>query len=168
MHATHLTTSNPLETEQVAQQLAKDLKPNSVLLLFGNLGAGKTTFVRGLARGLAIDEKVLIHSPSFTLIHEYPGKTPLYHLDLYRLENPAQVLELGIEEYLERGGVVAVEWPERALELFPEDSFSIWLVPASSSARKVSIYPFKTSPFEDPSVLSSQAHGGHGYGKIQN
>ena len=104
-----LHTTSPEETEAYGARLARVLQPRTIVGLVGDLGAGKTCFVRGLATGLGIapDE---VHSPTFTLIAEYPGgRLPLYHIDLYRLEGAA-IEELGLEEYLFGAGVSAIEW----------------------------------------------------------
>ena len=111
----HVTTSEA-ETAAVAKDLARSLVAGDVLLLSGNLGAGKTAFVRGLAEGLGVDPEE-VSSPTFTLVHEYRGeKLTLYHADLYRLERAATD-DLGLEE-LERG-VLAVEWPDRLTHALP-------------------------------------------------
>ena len=109
-------TRSEAETARIAGDLAATLSPGDVLLLSGNLGAGKTVFVRGLADGLGIDPED-VSSPTFTLVHEYRGgRLTLYHADLYRLENAATD-ELGLEE-LHRG-VLAIEWPDRLLHSLP-------------------------------------------------
>jgi tRNA threonylcarbamoyladenosine biosynthesis protein TsaE len=113
--AEHLTRSEA-ETAGIASDLAATLSPGDVLLLSGNLGAGKTAFVRGLAAGLGIDPEE-VSSPTFTLVHEYRGgRFTLYHVDLYRLEKAATD-ELGLEE-LHRG-VLAIEWPDRLTHALP-------------------------------------------------
>ncbi|MEQ1759990.1 MAG: tRNA (adenosine(37)-N6)-threonylcarbamoyltransferase complex ATPase subunit type 1 TsaE [Vicinamibacterales bacterium] len=113
----HLSSSEA-ETEQVGAALAATLKAGDVVLLSGDLGAGKTAFVRGLARGLEIDPSE-VSSPTFTLVHEYSGgRMPLYHADLYRLERAA-VEDLGIEEIGARDGVLAIEWPDRLSHSLP-------------------------------------------------
>ncbi len=108
---THLTKSED-ETQAVARELAATLTAGDVVLLSGNLGAGKTAFARGLAAGLGIDTRE-VSSPTFTLIHEYRGgRLTLYHVDLYRLDSAA-TNDLGLEEMGVRDGVLAIEWPER-------------------------------------------------------
>ena len=105
-------TSSEEETRQVAARLAGELGPGTVILLHGDLGAGKTAFVRGLAEGLGVAEDE-VSSPTFTLVHEYRGgRLPLYHADLYRLPAGATLDELGLDEVAEEG-VLAIEWPER-------------------------------------------------------
>lgn len=106
------TTSSEEETLERAARLASELGPGSVLLLSGDLGAGKTTFVRGLAAGLGIDPDE-VTSPTFTLVHEYKGgRLPLVHVDLYRLDR-ADLDDIGIDQDLAAAGIVAVEWAER-------------------------------------------------------
>jgi len=112
------------ETWQVAADVAKLLKPGSVVALHGDLGAGKTTFVQGL--GFALGLRRPVTSPTFTLSTEY--QTPafkLVHMDLYRINDPDELLALGFCEYLENGAVVAVEWPERAGDLIPQDALHV-------------------------------------------
>jgi tRNA threonylcarbamoyladenosine biosynthesis protein TsaE len=100
------------ETEKIGERLARSLKAGSVVALNGDLGAGKTAFIRGLARGLGVKDRVI--SPTFTIVNEYEGDLPLFHFDLYRLKGGDELFDIGWDEYLERGGVCAVEWSERA------------------------------------------------------
>jgi len=107
-----VTTASERETEQAGEDLGRQLAPGAVLLLFGDLGAGKTAFVRGLARGIGADPED-VSSPTFTIMQEYAGSTAtLYHVDLYRLE-PREIDDLGLDDVIERGGIVAIEWAER-------------------------------------------------------
>lgn len=106
------TTRSEAETAEVARQLARSLTAGSVVLLVGDLGAGKTAFVRGLAEGLGVPSEQ-VSSPTFTLIQEYRGgRLPLYHADLYRLNDPREVVDLALDEVGENG-VLAVEWAEK-------------------------------------------------------
>lgn len=109
------------ETEELGAQLAARLRPGDVVAYTGDLGAGKTAFTRGIARGLGIPERVT--SPTFTIVNEYEGgRLPLFHFDLYRLGDPEELFDIGWEDYLARGGVCAVEWSENvagALEYEP-------------------------------------------------
>ena len=99
------------ETEELGAQLAARLRPGDVVAYTGDLGAGKTAFNRGIARGLGIPERVT--SPTFTIVNEYEGgRLPLFHFDLYRLGDPEELFDIGWEDYLARGGVCAVEWSE--------------------------------------------------------
>ena len=113
-----VTTRSEDETAAVARQLAQSLRPGDVLLLSGNLGAGKTAFVRGLAEGLGVDPTE-VSSPTFTLVHEYRGgRLTLYHVDLYRLDR-AGTEDLGLEEMGIADGVLAIEWPDRLTHDLP-------------------------------------------------
>jgi len=109
---------SPSETLKIASDFAKTLGPGRVVGLIGDLGAGKTTFVQGMAKGLGIDPDYYVNSPTFTLVNEYRGRgTDLIHVDLYRIERPLEGETLGLDEYLASGAIVAVEWIERMPEL---------------------------------------------------
>ncbi|MTV48943.1 tRNA (adenosine(37)-N6)-threonylcarbamoyltransferase complex ATPase subunit type 1 TsaE [Heliobacillus mobilis] len=112
-------------TEALGGWLAQRVRPGDVLLLYGDLGAGKTTLVRGLARSLGYEGRVT--SPTFTLVHEYEGSLSLYHFDLYRLDDPEEVWDIGWSDYLRGDGVLCVEWPERLDHLLPEEALTIRL-----------------------------------------
>ena len=113
-------TNSPAQTEAVGEALAKVLRPGTVIAYRGDLGAGKTAFTRGLARGLGCDD--MVTSPTYTIVNEYlSGRLPLFHFDMYRLGSAEDLWDIGWEDYLDRGGVCAVEWSENveeALESF--------------------------------------------------
>ncbi|MCC8121295.1 MAG: tRNA (adenosine(37)-N6)-threonylcarbamoyltransferase complex ATPase subunit type 1 TsaE [Oscillospiraceae bacterium] len=111
-----IVTASVEQTEQAGAQLARRLSPGDVVALTGDLGAGKTAFVRGLAAGLGVSQPVT--SPTFTIVNEYEGgRCPLFHFDLYRLEDGDALFDIGWEDYLSRGGICAVEWSERAMDM---------------------------------------------------
>ena len=113
-------TNSPEETEKLGEKLAKQLKPGTVLAYRGDLGAGKTAFTRGLARGLGITDRVT--SPTFTIVNEYEGgRLPLFHFDMYRLSSSDELYDIGWEDYLARGGVCAVEWSEIVSDALEEN-----------------------------------------------
>lgn len=116
---------NEEETQELGRRLASVLRDGDVVLVVGELGTGKTCLAKGLARGLGVGENVL--SPTFTLLREYKGRIPLFHLDAYRLEGPWDLFDLGIEEYLEGEGVLLVEWGDRARDFFPGDFLEVRL-----------------------------------------
>jgi tRNA threonylcarbamoyladenosine biosynthesis protein TsaE len=119
-------SSSVEETQKIAFNLINDYPEFKVYALHGDLGAGKTALTSGIACALKINQP--IKSPTFTIINEYVGGSlPLYHIDLYRLNSPDEALMLGFEDYLESGGVTVVEWPERAEELFPQDTVHVTL-----------------------------------------
>ena len=110
-----LITHSPRETEAVAEKLARVLRPGAVIAYRGDLGAGKTAFTRGLARGLGCDD--MVTSPTYTIVNEYlSGRMPLFHFDMYRLGSADDLWDIGWEDYLDRGGVCAVEWSENVEE----------------------------------------------------
>lgn len=113
-----IISHNAEETLKLGRQLAATLRRGDVLALAGDLGAGKTHFAKGLAAGLGVETNVT--SPTFTLIHEYPGgRLPLFHIDLYRLEEPEEVLAIGLDDYLEGDGVTVIEWADKFASLMP-------------------------------------------------
>ena len=110
-----IQTHSPEETEAVGRKLAAQLRPGNVLAYYGDLGAGKTAFTRGLAAGLGVTEQVT--SPTYTIVNEYlSGRMPLFHFDMYRLDSADDLFDIGWEDYLARGGVCAVEWSENVEE----------------------------------------------------
>ena len=114
---------NTQETEQFGEEDAKSLRGGDVLAFTGSLGMGKTAFTRGLARGLGCRGRVT--SPTFTIVNEYDGKTPLFHFDMYRLGSSDELFDIGWDDYLARGGVCAVEWSERVSDALPDDTIYV-------------------------------------------
>ena len=114
---------SPEETEHIGEMLGRRLRPGTVVAYRGGLGMGKTAFTRGLARGLGCAGRVT--SPTFTIVNEYDGATPLFHFDMYRLGSSGDLFGIGWEDYLSRGGVCAVEWSERVDDAMPADT--LWV-----------------------------------------
>lgn len=114
---------SPEETEHIGEMLGRRLRPGTVVAYRGGLGMGKTAFTRGLARGLGCAGRVT--SPTFTIVNEYDGATPLFHFDMYRLGGSDELFDIGWEDYLTRGGVCAVEWSERVDDAMPADT--LWV-----------------------------------------
>lgn len=111
------------DTETLGRRLAASLTPGAVIAYQGGLGMGKTAFTRGLAQGLGCRGRVT--SPTFTIVNEYEGNVPLFHFDMYRLEDAGDLFDIGWEDYLDRGGVCAVEWSERVEDALPEDTITV-------------------------------------------
>ncbi len=111
------------DTARIAAELAGALKGGEFVAMYGELGAGKTAFVQGLAKALGIRQHVT--SPTFTIVNEYEGRLPLYHFDVYRIADPDEMYEIGYEDYLGMGGVCIVEWSELIEELFPEEYIKV-------------------------------------------
>ncbi|MDR9419806.1 tRNA (adenosine(37)-N6)-threonylcarbamoyltransferase complex ATPase subunit type 1 TsaE [Gracilimonas sp.] len=127
------------ETIQAGKELGKQLQPGDVVRLDGDLGAGKTHFVKGVASYFGIQpEKV--SSPTYTLIHEYSGTLPVYHFDCYRLEHEQEALEIGAEEYFYGEGVCLIEWPEKIEGLIPEDAIRVDILHQPEERRKIIIH----------------------------
>lgn len=117
-------THSPDETRELGARLGRVLQPGAVVAFTGDLGAGKTAFTSGLARGLGIDERVT--SPTFTIVNEYEGgRLPLFHFDMYRLGSADELFDIGWEDYLARGGVCAVEWTENVADAMEEDAIRV-------------------------------------------
>jgi len=114
-------TSSTSETIRVGKRLGRLLQPGDVVALIGDLGTGKTQFIKGLAEGVGVGKATYVSSPSFTLINEYPGRTPLYHIDLFRLESEKEAEGLGLEEYVRGNGITAIEWADKIPSLLPEE-----------------------------------------------
>jgi tRNA threonylcarbamoyladenosine biosynthesis protein TsaE len=133
---TDITTRSEIETSQCGAELGRQLGPDSVVLLKGPLGAGKTAFVRGMAQGLGCDPAA-VSSPTFTIIQEYPGPVTVQHVDLYRL-NPIEVDDLGLDDLMS-GTVLAVEWPERWADA-PVDALHVDIEPEGNDLRRIRIY----------------------------
>ena len=130
-------TNNETETENAGAEFAANLPDGAVVAFYGDLGAGKTAFVRGMARGMGIKSRV--NSPTFTIVNEYIGKRELYHFDMYRLGSADELFGIGWEDYLARGGVCAVEWSENVADAFEGDEIVVRIEKVSDTGRKISI-----------------------------
>ena len=131
------TTNSPAETEAVGEALGKCLQPGTVLAYRGDLGAGKTAFTRGLARGLGCAEQVT--SPTYTIVNEYlSGRLPLFHFDMYRLATADDLFDIGWEDYLERGGVCAVEWSENVEDAL-ENAIYVTIEKTGEDSRRITV-----------------------------
>jgi tRNA threonylcarbamoyladenosine biosynthesis protein TsaE len=129
------TTHSAEETEALGERLGAALRGGEILALIGELGAGKTTLIRGIARGLGVGETVT--SPTFVLAKPYCGRLTLYHLDFYRLESRGDFYSIGFEEFLEETAVVAIEWAEKFLEMLPRPFLAIELEISQKDSRKI-------------------------------
>lgn len=136
-----LTTASPEETRRLADQIGRRLPSGSLLLLRGDLGSGKTVFAQGLARGLEVPADYAVTSPTYTLVHEYPGRVPLFHVDLYRLPDGGADLEsLGLTDSIGVTGVILIEWPDRlpSGEL-PLEHMEVRLVAGTPGVRRITL-----------------------------
>jgi tRNA threonylcarbamoyladenosine biosynthesis protein TsaE len=128
------------ETFSFADELGKNLQKKSIVALYGNLGAGKTIFAKGLAAGLGIIDEIT--SPTFSLLEVYEGNITLYHFDLYRIDDPDEFLNLSFEEYWEGDGVSVIEWPEIAENILPKKRINVWIEYIDENIRRITVeYP---------------------------
>ena len=132
-------TNTEEETIALGERIGRGLGRRAVVLLIGELGAGKTTIAKGIIQGLGAAQPDEVASPTYTLIHEFGEGPRVYHIDLYRLERASQVLSLGIDELLDREAIVLVEWGERFPDLWPADRIEIHLAYSDDSAREIRI-----------------------------
>ena len=130
-----VTTRSAAETIDLGRKIGAVLKPNDVIALTGQLGAGKTTLIQGIAEGIGV--KAYVTSPTFIIINEYAGRLPFYHIDLYRLDEGLEIADLGIEEYFNRGGVCVIEWAEKLGELLPQAAAKIEIEWISENEREI-------------------------------
>jgi tRNA threonylcarbamoyladenosine biosynthesis protein TsaE len=130
-------TNAPEETEALGERLGKILTPGTILAYRGDLGAGKTAFTRGLARGLGCRE--LVTSPTYTIVNEYlGGRLPLFHFDMYRLRSSDDLFDIGWDDYLERGGICAVEWSENVADAM-EDPVTVTIEKTGENSRRITV-----------------------------
>jgi len=133
-----IISHSPAETMDYGQRLAAELRAGDVLALTGDLGAGKTCLVKGIARGLGILQEIT--SPTFTLINEYVGgRLPLYHVDLYRLDSAEQALQIGLDDYLGRDGVTVIEWAEKVESLLPPTTRRLRVEFIADNSRRITL-----------------------------
>ena len=130
-------TNSETETEALGACLAQELPDGAVLAFYGELGSGKTAFVRGMAQGMGID--CLVNSPTFTIVNEYVGPRSLFHFDMYRLASGDELFDIGWEDYLARGGVCAVEWSENVADAFDGSEISVRFEKLSDTSRRITI-----------------------------
>lgn len=138
MKETCYITHSEAETKEFAEQIAQTLQKGQILCLDGEMGVGKTIFAKGLCKALGVTEHV--SSPTFTLVNEYEGKDcPVYHFDLYRIEEPEELYAIGFEEFVDGHAIVIIEWPERAGELLPLRRTEILLERAGEEDRQITV-----------------------------
>lgn len=130
-------TNSQQETEKLGEALARKLPAGAVVAMYGDLGAGKTAFVRGMARGLGLECRV--SSPTFTIVNEYMGERPLFHFDMYRLGSADELFDIGWEDYLSRGAICAVEWSENVREAFNGEELTVSIEKLDDTRRKITI-----------------------------
>ena len=156
-----IITNNEAETVCEGEKLGRTLAPGTIVALYGDLGAGKTAFTRGLAAGLGIHMSV--SSPTFTIVNEYAGDIPLFHFDMYRLKNENELFDIGWDDYLDRGGVCAVEWSEKVPGAFSADTISVKIKSLGGDMRRLEIINAAGGGFGS---LHEKGTSGCGYGSL--
>lgn len=134
-------STSPEETRALGEALGRCARAGDVIAFVGELGSGKTLCVGGLARGLGVDPAIYVNSPTFSIMHRYLGRVPLYHIDLYRIDTPDAFLSLGLEEYLEGDGVAAIEWAEHGWGLLPSERLTVRLRQTGPQSRAIEFIP---------------------------
>ncbi len=134
-----LISNSPEDTLDIGRIIGEHLTGGQVVALTGELGAGKTCLAQGIARGMGIAEGYYVTSPTFTLINEYPGRIPLYHMDLYRLSGAGDLEDMGYKEYFYGGGVVVIEWAEKIADILPAGALMITLEHVDDITRQIRI-----------------------------
>jgi len=133
------TTNSENETVSEGERLGRTLMPGDVVALYGDLGAGKTAFTRGIASGLGICANV--SSPTFTIVNEYPGTVPLFHFDMYRLESEFELFDIGWDDYMDRDGICVVEWSEKVPGAFSMNTIRVLIKKLGENTREIEINP---------------------------
>ena len=134
-----MITHTPDQTIKLAEKLARDLSKGDVIALYGDLGSGKTTFAKGIGKGLGVKDSRHINSPTFVLIKEYKGRLPMFHLDLYRLDNLRDIEDIAIEEYIYGDGVSVIEWAEKIKTLLPKKHIAVKFAIKGEGERDIKI-----------------------------
>jgi len=135
----YIMSGSLTETQSLGEKIGRKLDSKFMIGLSGELGSGKTSFVQGLAKGLDVPESYYITSPTYSLIHEYPARIPLFHIDLYRIRTMYEIEETGLYEILDRFGIFAIEWPDFVINDLDEDFLSIHFEIIDDETRKISI-----------------------------
>ncbi|HOO26529.1 MAG TPA: tRNA (adenosine(37)-N6)-threonylcarbamoyltransferase complex ATPase subunit type 1 TsaE [Clostridiales bacterium] len=130
-----IISNNAVETQKIAYELASRLKSGDVLAFFAPMGAGKTTFIKGLAMGLGLGD--CVHSPTFTIVHEYRGPVSLFHFDMYRVESFDDLESTAYYDYLAENGIIAIEWSENIENALPERYFKVEIIPIDEEKRHI-------------------------------
>ena len=157
MKSVQYLSQNEKETLRLGAELAPYLRYGSIVCLFGDLGSGKTTFTKGIAQGLKINQ-TKVNSPTFVLMNIYEGKKPLYHFDLYRVEKAEEILNIGYEEFLYGDGVTVVEWADKLGDLMPRECLSVQFIHQENNNRLIQFEP-KGKHYIDMIKKISQSRG---------
>lgn len=156
-----ITTHSADKTRQLGQKIGRLVKQPLIIALIGDLGSGKTAFVQGLANGLDVPAEYYITSPTFTLINEYPGRLPLFHADLYRLETVRDLEDIGLDELLYEQGVLAVEWAEKLGDNLSGDYLVLQFEIINADCRKINLIAYGHNGFNLIKALEVKLNTGN-------
>ena len=134
-------TNSPEETFRIGFDFGRMLSPNSIVCFYGDLAAGKTTFIKGLVQSLNLNDVIEVNSPTFVYLQTYPTIPPVFHFDLYRLKDEREFLEMGFDEFLYCGGISCIEWSERIDSLIPNNVWKVTFIHCQENCRKIEIQP---------------------------
>jgi tRNA threonylcarbamoyladenosine biosynthesis protein TsaE len=134
-------SASPEQTLALGEAVGRNARAGDLIALVGELGSGKTLFVAGVARGLGVDPATPVSSPTFTIMHRYAGRLPLYHIDLYRLDTPAALRDVGLEEWLDGEGVAAIEWADHGWAILPGERLVVHIQPSGDTTRVIRLQP---------------------------
>ena len=146
IYRVEMESNSPEETQGIGKIIGKYAKPGDIYLLVAGLGSGKTTLTQGVLWGLGVDE--FARSPTFVLVTEYEGRLPMYHMDLYRLDNINDIADLGMDEYFDKGGITVIEWAEKAEGLLPESSLTVSIKVLDETRRRL-VFEYSDERYKD-------------------
>ena len=146
-----VTSTSDVMTRELGARVARVLEPGAVIALTGPLGAGKTCFVQGMAQGIEVPKNVFVRSPSFTIVNQYEGRMPLYHVDFYRLEEAVSLGDLGLDELFEGGGITVIEWADKFVDAMPSETLTLSFEIVDELVRTIEI----------PTVLAAKIEKGN-------
>jgi tRNA threonylcarbamoyladenosine biosynthesis protein TsaE len=161
-HKLEIKTHSAVETRQLGRKIGRLIDQPVIIALIGDLGSGKTAFVQGLAAGLEVPAEYYITSPTFTLINEYPGRLPLYHADLYRLETVGDLEDIGLDELLYGQGVLAVEWADKLAEELSGDCLVLQFEVVAEDSRNIELIAYGQNGLNLIKALDTQCSAGSG------
>jgi tRNA threonylcarbamoyladenosine biosynthesis protein TsaE len=136
-----VVSQSAVDTQALGEQLGRFLEAGDIVCLYGELGSGKTVLSKGIAKGLGVSEKHAVRSPSFVLIQRYQGRVPMYHADLYRLDGPADIADIGLREFLGGDGVAVIEWADKLDASSPSERLDIALAHQTEQTRLITVTP---------------------------
>ncbi len=161
MNRKYIFLESPSKTELFGRILGQAAEAGDIICLDGDLGAGKTTLTQAIARGLEVAEEYYITSPSFNLLHQYPGRLTLYHMDFYRLSDSDEVVALGLDEFFYAHGLAVIEWAQKAADIVPDNSLFLSLIVKNQNSRELTISYHDDYWYEKVNNILKKLSGNH-------